>query len=222
MSIQHRASRAAAGARGRASPRSAPGRRTIISGIVVLAVGVAAMIAGIVAFGMPASVSQFQRVNVSDGHGTITFSRTGDYVAYYESSSITRLADQPESVTASRVPLVPVQLTSEATGQRLVLDTPYGNRSDHKPAKLHYDYQGRGALAMWQFHISHTGSYRAVLGTVTPAARDAVVAFGPPVASLGSQGLFLADGILILGGLVTLITGIVVRRRATRSPAHAA
>lgn len=64
-----------------------------------MVLAVVAMIVGAVT-SAPTSVSQFQRVSVSDGSGTITFKNTGDYVAYYESASTAELGDQPEKITA--------------------------------------------------------------------------------------------------------------------------
>jgi hypothetical protein len=193
----------------------------IIVGAVSMALAVVAMIVG-AALGSPTAVGQFQRVRVSDRSGTISFNNTGDYVAYYESAATAQLGDQPEKVTANRVPRVPVQLTNQATGQRLVLNTPYGNRADGKPSKLHYDYGGRGALAMWQFHISQTGRYQVDLGTTSPAPDpDAVVAFGPSTA-LAAGGIAVILGALVfIAGLTTLIVGLVKRRRSKRETAYA-
>lgn len=160
MPVQHRAHHAAAPAPGPPSRRATRIRRTLLAGGIATGLGIIAMIIGIAAFGTPASPGSFQRVNVSDGNGTITFSHADDYVAYYESSSITKLADQPEAVTASRVPLIPVRLTSQATGHTLVPDIPYGHRADHKPAELHYDYVGRGAPGCGSSTSASPGSTR--------------------------------------------------------------
>lgn len=201
-----------------ASPRSR-GRWTIIVGSVVMGLAAVTMIVSTVMFGST-SPGKFQRVSVSGRSGTITFSAVGDYVAYYESSSISKMADQPENVTAVSVPLIPVRLTNESTGQQLVVDRPYGNRPDGKPARLHYDYQGRAALAIWQFRIGQPGSYRVELGTTSHAADPgAVVAFGPSIAGLLTGGLvLLLGGFLFFVGLVILTIGLVVRRRARSRP----
>ena len=206
-------------------PTRGRGRLAIIVGAVSMALAAAAIIVG-AALGSPTAVGQFQRVRVSDQRGTISFTNTGDYVAYYESTATAQLGDQPEQITANRVPLVPVQLTNQltnqTTAQRLVLNTPYGNRADGKPQKLHYDYGGRGALAMWQFHISQTGRYQVELGTTSPAADpDAVVAFGPSTA-LAAGGIAVISGALVfIAGLTTLIVGLVKRRRSKRETAYA-
>jgi hypothetical protein len=194
-------------------------RRALAVGAALTALGaVAAIVAALVS--SPAGVSQFQRLTVSDRTGAITFTHTGDYVAYYESRAAARLGDQPEKVTASRVPLIPVTLTNQASGQRLELTTPYGNRPNGKPKKLHYDYGGRGALAIWQFRISQTGRYLVQLGTSNPAPEPgAVVAFGPSVAP-GVWGIMvLWAGFVFLAGLVTITVGLVRRHRAKRRPA---
>ena len=221
MPTEHRVYPAATRAPDSPSPPPTRGHWAIIVGAVSMALAVVAMIVG-AALGSPTVVSQFQRVSVSDGRGTITFDNAGDYVAYYESAATAELGDQPEKVTANRVPLIPVQLTNQATGQRLVLNTPYGNRADGKPKKLHYDFQGRGALAMWQFRISQTGRYQVDLGTASPAADpDAVVAFGPSTA-LAADGIIVISGTLVfIAGLATLIVGLVKRRRRKRQVTYA-
>lgn len=205
-----------------AVPPSPPmrGRRALAVGAALTALGAVAAIAAALV-NSPTGVSQFQRLAVSDRAGTITFTHTGDYLAYHESRAAARLGDQPEKVTASRVPLIPVTLTNQASGQQLELTTPYGNRpGGSKPKKLHYDYRGRGALAIWQFHISQTGRYQVQLSTSHPApGPGAVVAFGPSVAP-GARGIMvLWAGFVFLAGLITITVGLVRRHRAKRRPA---
>jgi uncharacterized membrane protein len=192
------------------SPVQLRGRRPIQVGGILMAVGLVLIIVGAILANTNAysKVNGFQRVPVSAGSGTVTFDKAGGYVAYYESSSVT-------SSTNQKVPEIPVQLTNQATGQQLVLTTPYGNRSDGKIKFLHYDHGGHRGVAMWQFHIDQPGTYHVVLGQNPAAASDATVAFGKSIA----QGVVLAGAIvivgvlLLIGGLITLIVGLVKRRR---------
>jgi hypothetical protein len=220
MPTEHRTYPAATRAPNSPSPPPARGRWAIIVGAASMVLAVVAMIVG-AALGSPTAVDQFQRVRVSDPSGTITFDNTGDYVAYYESTATAELGDQPEKVAANRVPRVPVQLTNQATGQRLVLNTPYGNRPDGKPKKLHYDYGGRGALAMWQFHISQTGRYRVELGTSPAPDADAVVAFGPSTALAAGGIAVILGALMFIAGLTTLIVGLVKHGRSKREVTYA-
>ena len=175
----------------------------MVVGLVLVIVG--AVLANTNAY---SKVNGFQRVTLSDGTGTVTFTKAGGYVAYYESASVTNSTNQ-------KVPEIPVQLTNQATGQQLVLTTPYGNRSDGKIKFLHYDHGGHRGVAMWQFHIDQPGTYRVQLGHNPAAASDATVAFGKSIA----QGVVLAGSIVIIGvllliaGVITLIVGLVKRRR---------
>jgi hypothetical protein len=175
-----------------------------------MAVGLVLIIVGAVLANANAynKVNDFQRVAVSAGSGTVKFDKAGGYVAYYEASSVT-------SSTSQKVPEIPVQLTNQATGQQLVLSTPYGNRSDGKIKFLHYDHDGHRGVAMWQFHIDQPGTYRVELGRNPAAASDATVAFGKSIAQdVVVAGTVVIIGVLLLvGGLITLIVGLVKRRR---------
>jgi hypothetical protein len=175
----------------------------MVVGLVLVIVG--AVLANTNAY---SKVNGFQRVAHSAGSGTVTFSKAGGYVAYYESATVTNSTNQ-------KVPEIPVALTNQATGQQLVLTTAYGNRSDGKIKFLHYDHGGHKGVAMWQFHIDQPGTYHVELGPNPAAASDATVAFGKSIA----QGVVLAGTVVILGvlllvgGLITLIVGLVKRRR---------
>lgn len=189
------------------------GQRPIQVGSILMAVGLVLIVVGAVLANTNAysKVNGFQRVAVSDRTGTVTFDKAGGYVAYYESSTVTGSTNQ-------KVPEIPVQLTNQATGQQLVLTTPYGNRSDNKIKFLHYDHNGHKGLAMWQFHIDQPGTYHVELGVNPAAASDATIAFGKSIA----QGVVLAGSVVIVGvlllvaGLITLIVGLVKRRRHKR------
>ena len=189
------------------------GRRPIQVGGILMIVGVVLVIIGGVIGNTGAynKVNGFQRVAVSDRTGTITFKNAGGYVAYYESDEVT-------DSTSQKIPEIPVRLTNQATHQQMVLQTPYGDRSDGKIKYLHYDHDGHKGLAMWQFHIDQPGTYGVELGNNTAAAPDATVAFGKSIAKgvvLG--GVFVIIGaLLLLAGLIVLIVGLVKRRRHKR------
>ncbi|HEY7048657.1 MAG TPA: hypothetical protein VH373_15665 [Jatrophihabitantaceae bacterium] len=189
------------------------GRRPIQIGGILMIVGLVLVVIGGVIGNTSAysKVDGFQRVAVKDGTGTITFKNAGGYVAYYESDEVT-------NSTSQKIPEIPVQLTDQATGQKMVLQTPYGNRSDGKIKYLHYDHNGHKGLAMWQFHIDQPGTYQVELTNNTAAAPDATVAFGKSIASgVVVGGVFVIIGVLLLlAGLIVLIVGLVKRRRHKR------
>lgn len=188
------------------------GRTAIIVGSVLTALGVVLFVAGIAVAATQSfsKVDGFQRIKLTDQSGTVKFDKTGGYVAYYESDSVTN--------HETGVPLIPIRLTDPA-GVSTVLTTKYGNRSDGKIKLLHYDYDGHKGLAMWQFHVSKTGSYSVALGNNTSAAPDTVVAFGPSILSAGfvAGGTAIGLGVLLgIAGIVTLIVGLVRRSRHSR------
>jgi len=189
------------------------GRRPIqVGGILMIAGLVLAIVGGVIgntsAYG---KVNGFQRVAVKDGTGTVTFKSAGGYVAYYES-------DEVKDSTNQKIPEIPVRLTNQANGQQLVLQTPYGNRSDGKIKYLHYDHGGHKGLAMWQFHIDQSGTYKVELRANPAAGADATVAFGKSIAKgVVIGGVLVVVGVLLLlAGLIVLIIGLVKRRRHKR------
>ena len=189
-------------------PAHLRGRKPLIVSIFLGVAGLALLIVGAVVVGTQSlgKVNDFQRVSVSAGTGTVTFSGTGGYVAYYEA---------PNYDTGSKqVPIVRVRLTAPS-GQQMILQTPYGNRSDNKVKSLTYDYNGHHGAALWQFHISETGRYRVDLAAPPGAAPGADMAFGRSIAAGTVVGAILvALGILLLvAAIVLLIIGLVKRGR---------
>jgi uncharacterized membrane protein len=187
------------------------GRRSIQVGTILMMVGLVLVIVAAVLPDTNASgkVNGFQRIAVSERSGTVTFDNAGGYLAYYESKAVS-------NSTSQKLPQIPVTLTNQATGQQLVLTIPYGNRSDGKINFLHYDRAGHKGLAMWQFQIDQPGTYGVVLGRNPAAARDATVAFGKSIAKgVAWRGWTVAivGVLLLIGGLITLIVGLVNRRR---------
>src|SRR5262249_39692107 len=131
---------------------------------------------------------------------------SGGYVAYYESSTV--------DGGISQVPAVGVELTSPS-GHRLRLSTLYGNRSDGRLRILSYTSGAHHGVALYQFHIDEPGTYEVTLTPNRLDAPDAVIAFGPSIgSSLAVGGAILVAGVVLaLAGLITLIVGLVVRRR---------
>jgi len=194
-------------------PRRTRGTRAVQVGAILMAAGIVIAIIGSV-IGSKTSdskVNGFQRVQLADKTGTITFKNSGGYVAYYESKSVTDSTNQ-------KVPLIEVTLTP-TSGQPLPLTTPYGNRSDGKIKYLHYDHDGHKGLAMWQFHIDQSGTYKVDLQDRSGvAASDAGVAFGKSIASsqAATAIVFGFGGLLLVAGLIVLIVGFVKQRRHRR------
>jgi hypothetical protein len=182
-------------------------------GAILMAAGVVIAIIGGLIGGKTSDskVNGFQRVQLADRSGSITFKNSGGYVAYYESKSVTDSTNQ-------KVPLIEVTLTPSG-GQPVHLTTPYGNRSDGKIKYLHYDHDGHKGLAMWQFHIDQSGTYKVDLQDRSGvAASDAAVAFGKSVASAQAATaiVFGFGGLLLVAGLIVLIVGFVKQRRHKR------
>jgi hypothetical protein len=159
-------------------------------------------------------VPHFQRVSVSAGSGTANFS-AGNYVAYYESSKVTRGVKQ--------VPVVPVRLTSPS-GDRMVLDTLYGGKKvadatgKNDIKQLDYHYDGYNGVAMYQFKITEAGRYRVEVAQPSDVPDDAKIAFGPSIAAGTAIGaaLVVPGILLLLAAIVLLIIGLVRRRRHKR------
>lgn len=175
-----------------------------IPGLVLLIVGIV-----LIATQSLGKVNSFQRVGVAAGSGTVTFSGTGGYLAYYESPDL--------NTNGNQVPVVQVRLTAPS-GTQTVLSTPYGNRSDNKVKSLTYDYNGHHGAALWQFHISETGKYRVELAAGSLSSPRADMAFGRSIAKgTVAGGALIALGILLLiAAVVLLIVGLVKRSRNKR------
>lgn len=190
------------------APPHLRGRRPIQIGIALLVAGLAlAIVGGVVgSANSDSKVPGFQRVALADRTGSVTFKSAGGYIAYYESSTV--------SPHTNSVPVIGVTLTNQATGQQMKLDTLYGQRSDGTFRALRYDYKGHKGLATWQFHIDQAGTWKVDLEPNPGAAPDAQVAFGKSIAQgVVVGGILVLIGVLaMLGGLVTLIVGLVKRR----------
>ncbi len=187
-------------------------RLALIFGLVGLGLTIAGGV--VVAQKSLSKVPHFQRVSVSAGSGTVNFS-AGNYVAYYESSKVTRNVKQ--------VPVVPVRLTSPS-GERTVLDTLYGGKKvadatgKNDIKQLDYHTDGYNGVAMYQFKITEAGRYQVETAQPSDVPDDAKIAFGPSIAAGTAIGAALVvPGILLmLTAIVLLIVGLVRRRRHKR------
>lgn len=183
------------------------GHTGIRVGAILSLIGLGLLIAGIVviAAGSLGKVNDFQRVRIADGTGSVHFSSSGGYVAYYEASDVTDSDNQ-------RIPLVRVQLTSPS-GTKMTLSTLYGGNTNGTIKKLTYSYNGHHGAALYQFHIDEAGTYQVQVAALnTPP--DATIAFGTSIATGTFLGAALAGfGVLLLvAGLIVLIVGLVRRR----------
>src|SRR5262249_8250941 len=141
-------------------------------------------------------VNGFQRVPVPTADSSVTFSGTGKYVAYYEARDV--------SSGIKQVPLVPVVLRSQS-GQVQRLTTLCGNRSDNKIKVLTYDYNGHRGVALYEFTITETGTYRVVTAPTSQTAPDAQIAFGRDIKT-GT----VAGALLLFAGVLSLIAAVVL------------
>ncbi len=193
-------------------PGSAPGklrgRVPLRLGIIFLVIAVAAIGVGVyfLATKSLTKVNDFQRVNVADGTGTVTFG-TGGYVAYYEASDVT------SDITS--IPLVGVALRNQATGKVMRVDKLYGGNSNNTIDKLTYNYNGHHGAAVYEFHISTAGTYDVAVEGTSKTAADADIAFGRSIAAATAIGAGLTVGgvLFLIAGVVLLIVGLVKRGR---------
>ena len=188
-------------------PARLRGRAQLRIGITLLSVGLVLLIVGIIVLATESltKVNDFQRISLAQGIGSVRFSHAGGYIAYYEAAGV--------SESTTEIPLVGVQLTSPS-GTRIIVDTPYGGRSDNKIKSLKYQYNGHHGAALYQFHISEAGTYQVTLTPNTRDAADADIAFGKSIATGVALGAIptVLGVMLLLAGLIVLIVGLVKRR----------
>jgi hypothetical protein len=154
-------------------------------------------------------VNHFQRVAVADRTGTVHFDKSGKYIAYYE-------ADNVRS-DIKAVPRIGVALRGPS-GQTMVLNTLYGNRSDGKIDIITYDYHGHHGVALYEFHIDRPGTYQVALIPNAGDGPNATIAFGTSIrGGLVVGGILIVLGVLLLiAAIVLLIVGYVKRARHKR------
>jgi hypothetical protein len=152
------------------------------------------------------AANKFQRVDVPTTTGSVTFKNTGKFVAYYEAKGVDSGIKQ--------VPAVGVALQSP-TGKIQTLTTPYGGRSDNKIKILTYDAGSHHGVALYQFTITESGTYRVATQPTSDTATDAKIAFGKSIATGTVTGaLLIVGGVLFLiAAVVLLIVGYVKRAR---------
>jgi hypothetical protein len=176
-------------------------------GWVFLVVGIVLVIVGAIVLATKSlgKVDDFQRVKVADGTGTINL-EAGNYLAYYEAPGVDSDIDT--------VPAVGVAIQSPS-GVTMVLRTPYGNRSDGKVKILTYEHDGHHGVALWQFKVTESGTYKVQVEPTPGTAADADIAFGKSIAAGTVAAVLLIGGGILLGvaAIVLLIVGYVKRDR---------
>ena len=184
------------------------GHTGIRVGSILAIVGVLALIAGIIVIATQSfsKVNGFQRVSFAQQTGTISFSKAGDYVAYYEAPGVNN--------DITRVPAILLEMRSHSTHQSVTL-VPYGNNASGKLDKLTYNYNGHNGVAFRQFHIATAGAYDVAVRGGPGADQSGDIAFGPSIetGTLVGAGLAVVGVLLIIAGLIVLIVGLVRRSR---------
>jgi len=168
----------------------------IVCGVLALGLGVAGGITLVrSAVGLAAD---FERVDYSEDGSVVGFDRTGEYVAYHESTG-----DPGSSRGTFRLSVV----SEDGTPVRI----------ERYAGSMSYDVPGRHGTAVFTFRIDNPGRYtvRATTDLDDPGMR---MAFG--------RGLLtgIGTGLLLIGGaatafaaaLILLIVGLV--RRSRRPP----
>jgi hypothetical protein len=194
-----------------APPKHLRGRIPLRLSIIFLVVGIVLAVVGGVIIGKKSlgAVDNFKRVSVSAGAGTVKFSHTGNYLAYYEAPGVN------SDISTVPVPLIAFKSPS---GKVRVLDTLYGGKTrqnGHIGTKLTYSYHGHHGVAIYQFKITEKGTYQVEVRATTGTAPDAKIAFGKSIAggiALGA-GLLVPGILLIIVGIILLIIGLVKRSR---------
>lgn len=195
------------------------GRIPLRLAIIFLVLGIAGIVIGgvIAVNGALKKVDSFTRITVpaagSVNSKNVTFGGTGGYIAYYES----RNAD------TSGIPAIPVRLTSPS-GKQQVLETPYGGKSGGKNVKsLSYDYNGHKGVALWQFNVPSTGTYKIEVAGNSRADSDAKIAIGRSIGKSTAIGavLIVVGVLLLIAGIVLLIVGLVKRSHSKKERAAA-
>ena len=183
------------------------GHTGIRVGAILSILGLAVAVVGVIVLGTQSlgKVNDFQRIKIADGSGTVRFSGTGQFVAYYEAPNVTS--------NITRLPPIELAVRNQST-KTVVAITPYGNRSDGKIKKLTYDYNGHHGAALAQFQIPTAGTYEVGVQGGTGVAPDADLAFGRSIEKGTIVGSLLTGaGVLaLIIGLAVLIVGLVRRR----------
>ncbi|HEY2299332.1 MAG TPA: hypothetical protein VGH43_16475 [Jatrophihabitans sp.] len=192
------------------------GHTGIRVGSILAIVGVLALIAGIIVIATQSlsKVNGFQRISFTQQRGTITFSKPGGYVAYYEAPRVN------SSIT--QVPQIGVAMRNHNTHQAVTM-VPYGNNPSGKLDKLTYNYSGHNGVAFRQFQIHTAGAYDVVVGAGAGADKQrGDIAFGPSIetGTLVGAGLAVIGALLLIAGLIVLIVGLVRRSKHKKELAH--
>lgn len=178
-------------------PAHLRGRKPLWAALITFVIAVVLFVAGGIVVGTKSlgKVSDFQRVAVSSGGGTVTLNGTGKWIGYYEADDV--------SSSIGRIPGLRVTMTSPS-GQDVMLQS-YGNRTDGKVKKFTYDYRGHKGAAAFQFNVSESGTYQLRLEAVDPLPSDAKIAIGRDIV-----GGAVAGGVLIIGGVLFIVAAIAL------------
>jgi hypothetical protein len=174
-----------------------------VLGYIFAPVGVIALVFGILLLvGKSSTIDNLQRVALSRHSGTVTFDDSGGYVAYYEAAHIDPSALPPLGVTL----IAP-------SGRRIAVTTPYGNRTDGRIDVMTYHHGGADGVALYEFSIDETGTYRVDLEPSGFETAGASMAFGESIAGsqLGGTLLVILGTVALVAALVLLIIGFVRR-----------
>jgi len=173
----------------------------IAAALFVLAVA-CGVLAGVGFASLARQIDSFQRVPVP-GQATVTFSKPGGYLVYFEGPGFGGL---------SRTGQVRLSIRSDASGQQVSLGSlPEGVQET-------YTLGSHSGLAVAKFTISAPGRYVVNAGTPSdPAPTD--IAFGHGIGStlaLAIVGLVLGILALVAAVIVGIITAVLRYRRGRR------
>lgn len=141
-------------------------------------------------------IDSFKRVSVAAGSGTVDLTRTGNYVAYYETGS-----------SSSHKAFVQMRLVDSS-------GSPVSLKLYNNGTTLTYDEGGRHGEALFTFKIAKSGTYQVQVRSDTASA-GAKIAFGESVAKglAVGVGLLIPGVLLVITAIILLIIGLVKRSR---------
>jgi len=196
-----------------AQPAKLRGRTPLRLAIIFFVVSIVLfVIGGISTSKSDDKANKFQRINITadvpSQLQTITFSKAGGYIAYYE---------KPGSNDDKSFPRVDVEIRKGPNGEITKIDTPYGHLSNGKIKTLTYKTSKHEGVAVYQFHISDPGTYQAIALYDTPAA-GSDIAIGTSIGKdTAVSATFILIGLLLfVAAIVLLIIGLVKRSRSKK------
>ena len=164
--------------------RKEPGKAGYIVGAILLFIGVAGGIALIAwgAYSVVDRVNHYQRVSVRTG-GTVTFSDTGRYNAFYEAPGI--------NDRRSDVPPLQIELVGPGGVRKVLSATEGSNGTDDT-----YSFGDHDGIRLTRFDIDQPGRYQVrVAGE--PGTATGEIAFGRAASPRGSPGSSGASSVAV-------------------------